>query len=259
MDLPIRESLGSVVVPDLKAGRTKQQARPTTPTLLPSLLLHVDDLAASREGKDGRVRTGINTRWGVESEAGGMGNESRGQRKRPGVGGARWESGKQGSVGSRALPSCSRPLYHRWGRHTCAGQALASCNGGRHLESRLFASAKAGRGGVARAPGPTVARCPRSPPPCPGRAALIGRRTRSFEGRTDIRTYTGAKRQCTCVALMPLEWTRRFDRSGVSSSSVFPHERAGRPAGYSVFFSFATQRAGPWPGSIFPGTVEPRA
>jgi hypothetical protein len=204
---------------------------------------------AERESTAGSGRG--STRWGVER--GGR----YGQRESDRVWG---EMRKQESKEGRALPA-ARPRYTIGGGGTCAGkkgQALAAA-AGMHLESRLFASAKAGRGGVDRAPGPTVARCPRSPPPCPGRAALIGRRTRSFEGRTDIRTYTGAKRQCTCVALMPLEWTRRFDRSGVSSSSVFPHERAGRPAGYSVFFSFATQRAGPWPGSIFPGTVEPRA
>jgi hypothetical protein len=54
-------------------------------------------------------------------------------------------------------------------------------------------------------------------------------------------------------------WNGRVDLTGPACRLFFLHGRAGRPAGYSVFFSFARQKAGPWSGSIVPGTVEPRA
>jgi hypothetical protein len=106
---------------------------------------------------------------------------------------------KQESKEGRALPA-ARPRYTIGGGGTCAGkkgQALAAA-AGMHLESRLFASAKAGRGG---GPGPgqlwrdarglSLTLAP-SPPPEAGGLLWAGARDRSRDGYT-----YGAKRQCT--------------------------------------------------------------
>jgi hypothetical protein len=141
------------------------------------------------EGKYGRVRAGINE----------VGSGARrpvwATRKRPGVG----RDAKAASKEGRALPA-ARPRYTIGGGGTCAGkkgQALAAA-AGMHLESRLFASAKAGRGG---GPGPgqlwrdarglSLTLAP-SPPPEAGGLLWAGARDRSRDGYT-----YGAKRQCT--------------------------------------------------------------
>lgn len=150
MDLPIRESLGSVVVPDLKAEKQQQHNTPTPPYYCMWILPR-----AERERPAGS---------GTKSEEAGMGN---GRARAVALGKARGCGGEMGKQeASRKASAATACSYigasgaRGQARAKATGQALASsppvsAHCSQHASRDYFATAKAGRAvGDPRPPGP---------------------------------------------------------------------------------------------------------